>query len=86
MTVPTWRARLLAITESARFQRAIIVLIVANAVILGLETSPTVTRRIGDVLRSLDGAILAVFVAEILMRLAARCWWKCGRCARRWPR
>jgi len=71
MTVPTWRARLLAITESARFQRAIIVLIVANAVILGLETSPAIMQRMGGVLRSVDGAILVVFVVEILMRLAA---------------
>lgn len=71
MTVPTWRARVLAITESARFQRTIIILIVANAVILGLETSPAIMQRMGGVLRSVDGAILMVFVVEILMRLAA---------------
>jgi voltage-gated sodium channel len=71
MTVPTWRARLLAVTEAARFQRLIIILIVVNAVILGLETWPAVMQRMGGALRTVDAAILAVFVVEIALRLAA---------------
>jgi voltage-gated sodium channel len=49
---------------------AIAGLIVVNAVILGLETSPTVMNEIGPVLIALDTVILAVFVIEILARIA----------------
>jgi voltage-gated sodium channel len=66
-----WRARLLAITESINFQRVITTLIVVNAAILGLETSPAVMERVGDVLLAIDRVILLVFVVELLMRMAA---------------
>jgi voltage-gated sodium channel len=44
-------------------------LIVINAVILGLETSPSVMAIAGPALVALDTAILAVFVIEILARI-----------------
>ena len=66
-----WRARLLAITESTSFQRVITTLIVVNAAILGLETSPAVMARVGDVLLAIDQIILFVFVVELLMRMIA---------------
>lgn len=50
-------------------ERAIMALIVVNAVILGLETSPTVVKSYGPLLEWLDHTILAVFVAEILVRM-----------------
>jgi len=68
---PPWRARLLAVTDAPRFQRFIIALIVINAAILGLETSPAVMARAGRVLLALDGLILAVFVAELALRIGA---------------
>ena len=70
-TPPPWRARLLAVTDAPRFQRFIIALIVINAVILGLETSPTAMALTGSVLLAVDAVILAVFVAEIAMRIGA---------------
>ncbi len=51
------------------FQRTILTLIVINAVILGLETSPTVMQAAGPVLLLIDQCLLAVFVVEIAMRL-----------------
>ena len=69
--LPAWRARLLAITDSIRFQRFITALIVVNAAILGLETSPTVMAQAGSVLLAIDGAILAIFVVELSMRIGA---------------
>ncbi len=69
--LPPWRARLLALTDAPRFQRTVIALIVINAAILGLETSPAVMERVGPALLGLDGLILAVFVAEIAMRIGA---------------
>ncbi len=72
MSTPSpWRARLLAVTDAPRFQRFIIALIVINAVILGLETSPTAMAHAGSVLLAVDAVILAVFVAEIAMRIGA---------------
>jgi voltage-gated sodium channel len=44
-------------------------LIVVNAVILGLETSPALMAAIGPTLIALDTTILAVFVVEIAARI-----------------
>lgn len=60
--------------ESPRVQQAIILLIVVNAVTLGLETSAAVMSRIGPLLIVLDHAILAVFVLEIVVKLYAYRW------------
>ena len=70
-TTQTLRGRLAAIAEDPRFQRVIIVLIVANAMTLGLETFPAVMAGAGPVLVALDHAMLAVFVIELLIRIGA---------------
>ena len=57
--------------EAPATQRAVIALIVVNAVLLGLETSPEVMTVAGGLIRALDRAILAVFVVEIGLRLFA---------------
>ena len=67
----TPRGRLVALANDARFQRAIIVLIVVNAITLGLETSPAIMASAGPVLIALDHAVLAVFVAELVIRIGA---------------
>ena len=68
------RGRLAAIAEHPRFQRIIIVLIVANAATLGLETSPEIMASAGSVLVVLDHAMLTVFVAELAIRIGAYGW------------
>ncbi len=65
------RSRLAAWVESARVQRVIIVLIVINAITLGLETSPEVMQRVGAALMRIDQLILSVFVIEVLTKLVA---------------
>ena len=67
----TFRGRLAAIAEDTRFQRAIIALIVVNAITLGLETSPGVMASIGPTLVALDHAVLAIFVTELAIRIGA---------------
>ena len=77
MTEPspqTFRGKLAALAEDARFQRTIIVLIVVNAITLGLETSPEVMASAGSVLGALDRAVLAIFVAELVIRIGAYGW------------
>lgn len=70
----SWRERLRAFVERRSVQNAILWLIVVNAVTLGLETSATAMATAGPLLIALDRAILAVFVVEIGLRLAAYGW------------
>lgn len=66
---PSLRLRLGAFLASARVQRFIIGLIVINAVLMGLETSPALMAQYGNTLLAFDRAILVVFVLEIALRL-----------------
>ena len=65
------RARLGTWIESAPVQRVIIGLIVLNAITLGLETSASLTERIGPLLLAADRVVLTVFVVEIAIKLFA---------------
>jgi voltage-gated sodium channel len=62
------RETLRHLVQSRRFEWTIAALIILNAIILGLETSPAIMAQAGNVLKAIDGAILAVFVVELLMR------------------
>lgn len=66
-----WRHRLAALLELPRVQHALIGLILINAVILGMETSPALMAGWGEWLSMADTAILAIFVVEIALRLIA---------------
>jgi len=67
--------RLRRVLDSARFQHALVGLIVINAIVLGLETSAEVMARAGDLLHAIDRAIVLVFVLEILAKLVV---WRLG--------
>ncbi len=68
------REKVRAIVESGRFEWAITVVIILNAIVLGLETVPAMMRDYGAVLGVLDKAAIAIFVVEILMKLFAYRW------------
>ncbi len=57
------------LVEGTRFQNFIVVLIVVNAIILGLETSDYLMQQVGVFLKAVDALILKIFVIEILLRL-----------------
>jgi voltage-gated sodium channel len=59
------------LTDSARFEAAMLVVILLNAVVLGLETFEGVDEDIGDLLRVLDKVFLGIFTAELLVRFTA---------------
>src|SRR5262245_19450471 len=61
--------RLRTIVEEPRTERVIMLLIIANAVILGLETNRSIMTRYGGLLAILDHIILAVFVVELIARI-----------------
>lgn len=65
------RLRLREWVESPAVQYTIVGLILVNAVILGLETSREVMSGAGPFLRLVDNTILAVFVGEIALKIAA---------------
>ncbi|MGA9394369.1 MAG: ion transporter [Azonexus sp.] len=65
------RKRVRALVEHPRVQNFIIVLILLNAALLGLETSPAAMAAAGGMIVGLDRAILTVFVVEIALRLYA---------------
>jgi voltage-gated sodium channel len=66
----TVRERLRWLVEHRWFQRMVLGVIIANAVILGLETS-IVTGPGDEFLQVLDDALLWFFVTEIALRLVA---------------
>ena len=57
--------------ENPLIQNCIMILIVINAIVLGLETVPAVMQEYGVILLATDSVILGVFVVEILLRLYA---------------
>jgi voltage-gated sodium channel len=59
------------LVEAPWFTRTIMMLIVINAVILGMETYPGIMAEYGVALKAIDHAILWVFVAELCLRLTA---------------
>jgi voltage-gated sodium channel len=67
----TFRDRAVRLVQHDRTQRLIVALIVVNALTLGLETWPAAMRAAGPFLYALDRAILAVFVAELALKLYA---------------
>ncbi len=59
------------IVGDRRFERLIIALIVLNGVLVGLETSTTVVAHAGRTIEWVHHLILAAFVAEVGLKLAA---------------
>jgi len=66
-----WRARLEAWIESPMIRNAIIGVIIFNAIILGMETSPVLMANFGGLILTLDRICLGIFVVEIALKLIA---------------
>ncbi|MEU6843895.1 ion transporter [Streptomyces sp. NPDC046716] len=64
-------ARCRAVTEARWFAVTVFVVIIGNAAVLGVETYSGVTDRFDDELKVVEHAFLAVFTAEIALRIAA---------------
>ncbi|WP_299324163.1 ion transporter [Parasphingopyxis sp.] len=61
--------RLQRIVESPRFTAAIMTVIIINAIVIGLETVPSLQANYGGLLSMLDTVAIAIFVAEIVAKL-----------------
>ncbi len=59
------------IVDSTAFTGAILLVILANAAVLGAETYSGLVERYGGVLEALDAIFLGVFVVELTIRIAS---------------
>lgn len=70
-TPPDRSGRLARIVDSDRFAYVISAVIVANAIVLGLETYPDIVAVHGDLLVLLNLAFYIVFFIELVLRMAS---------------
>jgi voltage-gated sodium channel len=79
---PSWslQGRVTRLVEDGRTTVFITVLILINAVTLGLETDAEIMASYGPVLRVADRSILLIFTLEIALKLYAYRWafFRCG--------
>ncbi len=66
------RRRLNQFVDHRLFQSSIMCLIILNAVILGLQTSPVVMEAIGSEINLLDEVMLIIFIIELVLRICAK--------------
>lgn len=59
------------LVEKNWFQNFILIIIVINSIIMGLQTSKVVNNSIGDLLVLLDNICLCIFIIEIMLKLMA---------------
>ena len=64
-------AQLRRIVHTHAFDIAVLCVIVANAIVLGLQTYPGLVADYGDTLNLLNDVFLGIFVVELLLRIAS---------------
>ncbi len=68
------RKQVRGVVEHKRFQQFIIVVIIINAITLGLETSQKMSAETHGLLHVADRIALGIFAVELLMRLYGHGW------------
>jgi voltage-gated sodium channel len=58
--------------DAPRIRYSILAIIIVNAIILGMETSPNLMTNYGDLLHTLDNICLTIFVIELVLKLFAK--------------
>ena len=71
MRAPEHPGRLWRIVESPLFTGFILAVIIANAVVLGLQTYESIDDKHGDTLNLLNDLFLAIFLVELALRIGA---------------
>ena len=69
--VSGWRITAAKTIESPRAQSVITFAIIANAIVLGLESDAGIRSQYGPLLHAMDNACLALFVIELSVKMAA---------------
>ena len=63
-----WAGR---VVSSRAFQGTVLGSIIAGGLIVGLESIPSVSKVAGNALRAIDALVIAVFVVEAVLKIAA---------------
>ncbi len=63
--------KLKKLVDSTVFQNVILVIIILNSVVLGLQTSSAVMASIGDILTIIDKICLGIFIVEMVLKMIA---------------
>jgi voltage-gated sodium channel len=71
MALPERRGRLWRLVESPFFTALVLAVILANAVVLGMQTYPDLEHNHGGTLDLLNTIFLGFFVVEVSLRIAA---------------
>lgn len=66
-----FRLKITDIIEKTWFSQMILLLILLNAVLLGMETSASLMAQYGGILLLLDKILLSIFVLELVLRIYA---------------
>jgi voltage-gated sodium channel len=69
--VAGWRGRLLEFVEGPGFRTTVVIVIILNAVVLGLQTTEELKGRHLSLLHSLDDFALGFFCIELTLRIVA---------------
>lgn len=72
MNMTTFRNSLAEWLDTPRIRYSILVIILINAIILGMETSSSLTMQYGGLLQTLDNICLMIFVVELILKLFAK--------------
>ena len=59
------------ITDSRWFHHSITMVIIVNAIVIGLDTSETLTQRYGELFQLANLIFLTIFIAEAIIKMAA---------------
>lgn len=59
------------ITDSTIFQTVILVIIIFNAILMGVQTISGLSPETAAVLSAIDTVCLGIFIAEMLLKMAA---------------
>ncbi|PLS20732.1 ion transporter [Amylibacter cionae] len=68
------RARMIAWIETPLVRNTILIIIIVNAITLGLATSERIVAATGGLLALFDDVVIVIFVVEMLLKLYAYGW------------
>ena len=67
----TMRTTLNNFLQSSKFSNFIIIVVLVNSAVLGLQTSPSITEHFGYLLNILDKVCLYIFVLEAILKISS---------------
>jgi len=67
-----WQLKIEEVINRNSIQAGVVILILLNAMLLGMETSPFIMSMFGEVIHVIDHAILGIFICELILLILAR--------------